>query len=107
MTAAGSPPSESRVCLCVSGPSYLSFSPEYQAAYRWRITPTKVAKKDGYLDEHICVVEKIPGALPVGAVGAAPSASPGGASNLLPLWIVLGVVVVSAGLGLVFFVATK
>ncbi|RQX69179.1 putative transmembrane protein [Toxoplasma gondii CAST] len=39
-------------------PSFLSFPPELQALYRWRITPAKRSRVKGWTDELVCVVEK-------------------------------------------------
>ncbi|PFH32857.1 hypothetical protein BESB_014700 [Besnoitia besnoiti] len=39
-------------------PSFMSFPPELQALYRWRITPAKRSRVKGWQDELICVVEK-------------------------------------------------
>ncbi|KAL8439067.1 hypothetical protein Efla_007498 [Eimeria flavescens] len=74
-------------------PSVTSFPAELQLAYRWRITPVKLAKKKGYLDEHICVVEKVPGSVPLSPdVLAAAAHAAEGERDLTMLWLVLGIV---------------
>ncbi|KAL8432900.1 hypothetical protein ACSSS7_004252 [Eimeria intestinalis] len=76
-------------------PSAASFPFEMQGAYRWRITPVKVARKKGFFDEHLCVVEKIPGSVPVSPeayTAAVAAAAAGGDRDLTMLWLVIGIV---------------
>lgn len=74
-----------------------SFPAELQGAFRWRITPVKVTKTGGYMDEHICVVEKIPGSLPISPeTFAAAAAAAGGGRDLTMLWVVLAVIGITA-----------
>ncbi|OEH76194.1 transmembrane [Cyclospora cayetanensis] len=96
------------VVAALLGPSVFSFPTELQAMFRWRITPVKVAQKDGYIDEHICVVEKVPGAMPL-----SPELLPfieqraRGEKDLTLLWVVLGIGVVAALLGVAICVIAR
>ena len=97
------------MAICFAGPGVLSFPAEMQVAYRWRITPVKVAKKEGYIDEHICVVEKVPGALPLSpeVLAAAAAAAEAGDRDLTVLWLVLGIFGVTVLLGAIVCLAVR
>ena len=93
----------------ISGPTAFSFPAEMQMAYRWRITPVKVSKKNGYMDEHICVVEKVPGAVPLSpeVYAAAAAAAAEGERDLSVLWLVLGIFAVTILLGTIACLAVR